>query len=945
MIPFLTSEGEYFYTSDGKKFLVKNHNKRYAYVSSIDIISNPNKTIYTENEYYNNEGLAVQLTIASRGRIDTTMVTQYDWPNIPLVIGQTSVPVTCTYLNGQSSVVNVPITVVEIQVSINITTPPTKTAYLYKENFDPTGMVVTATVTTAAGTQIYPVTDYTFTTKQLDVTDHAIDISWTYTQGYSASTTQTISVRYPNVSLQVDIPPDRTSYDVNDLFDPTGMVIRASIEIPNGVRTQVVSNYTYTPTTALTTDTRAINISWVYDNVVTATTTQAINVVVPTATLQVVTPPNKTYYELDEVFDPTGMVIEATTIDRDGTTVRTITDYTYDQTPMDISWERKTENISWTFKNYTATVDVPIATRIYNLNNTTLTASQNIDTTISCEDTDKSFTIAYDIQLKSDVGSWCVIFCEMYAAEEGEEWPGLVVQRADYLETTDKMRTSWGDAPQLFEFFPATSGTTMRMVLRHIANTNDLLINYNINGSPNQNTITLHRSTFNSSPNTLFINASYNREEDGTQTLATNGCAIAITNFSIINESMNNDWVFNYIHYNQLKNISIPVGYEELEYIESSGTQWIDTGIIPTATTTANIKFMNLVLTGAVIFGHNGAGSDTADWRVFNNSGTLYFDMPGGSSAGNRLTAAANTCPVNTIQEFELGNFYVRNLKTNALTASGNNVANFTSTVSLRLNYTSGGTHSRNKWYYADIWDDAQLKASLVPAKRISDNEIGMYDKVSNTFLTNQGTGVFLGHQIKPNFILPNEYQSIEYIESSGTQWIDTGIIPTNSTLSRIKFMPLIIEGSVIFGHNGTSDTTDYRLFNYNSTFYFDLPGGSSEGNRIYSGSCPVNTAQEIELDDFYIRNLATDTTIVSGSIISFTSTKTLTLNYSERTSGITSARWYYADIWDDGVLVSSLVPCYRKSDNVIGMYDFISETLLVNQGTNEFIAGLEVNI
>jgi len=62
-------------------------------------------------------------------------------------------------------------------------------------------------------------------------------------------------------------------------------------------------------------------------------------------------------------------------------------------------------------------------------------------------------------------------------------------------------------------------------------------------------------------------------------------------------------------------------------------------------------------------------------------------------------------------------------------------------------------------------------------------------------------------------------------LESTGTQWIDTGIIPTINTKSQIKFCNLNATGAVIFGYNNGDDHIDYRLFNYSSNLYFDIPG------------------------------------------------------------------------------------------------------------------------
>ena len=42
--------------------------------------------------------------------------------------------------------------------------------------------------------------------------------------------------------------------------------------------------------------------------------------------------------------------------------------------------------------------------------------------------------------------------------------------------------------------------------------------------------------------------------------------------------------------------------------------------------------------------------------------------------------------------------------------------------------------------------------------------------------------------------------------------------------------------------------------------------------------------------------------------------------------------------------LKRNFIPCYRKSDNVIGMYDLVEEKFYTNQGNGEFLKGRDIN-
>ena len=56
--------------------------------------------------------------------------------------------------------------------------------------------------------------------------------------------------------------------------------------------------------------------------------------------------------------------------------------------------------------------------------------------------------------------------------------------------------------------------------------------------------------------------------------------------------------------------------------------------------------------------------------------------------------------------------------------------------------YIDAGSH---QIYYVKLWNGSnQLIFHGIPAKRNSDNVLGMWDTVSKTFFTNQGTGSFI---------------------------------------------------------------------------------------------------------------------------------------------------------------------------------------------------------
>lgn len=192
---------------------------------------------------------------------------------------------------------------------------------------------------------------------------------------------------------------------------------------------------------------------------------------------------------------------------------------------------------------------------------------------------------------------------------------------------------------------------------------------------------------------------------------------------------------------------------------------------------------------------------------------------------------------------------------------------------------------------------------------------------------------------------LPVGYQQVEYIESTGTQYIDTGI-NTNTTTSRYetKINPSLVSGTIgIFGTRDYSSATpsSMNVFIIDGIFRLDwLSGKVTTGVRISS-----NTEYAISIT----RGLATinnvnytsgDTTSKDGSytfyVGSFNNAGSV---YSKGFSG----KIYYSKLYNNNILVFDGVPCYRKSDNEIGMYDLVSNTFFTNAGTGTFTAGTEI--
>lgn len=173
-------------------------------LESLSITKPPIRTTYKSGEAFDPTGMVVT---ASYGYGITSDVTGYTVTPAVLTDGVTEV--TITYTEGRTTkTASTPVTVEKVLTSITVTQPPDKTVYRYLENFDPTGMAVTAAFsdgsTQDAVGYSYPSTDFSTLGEQ--------DVSLAYTyEGVTKSTTLTVTVN--PIEVAVPTQKDALTYD------------------------------------------------------------------------------------------------------------------------------------------------------------------------------------------------------------------------------------------------------------------------------------------------------------------------------------------------------------------------------------------------------------------------------------------------------------------------------------------------------------------------------------------------------------------------------------------------------------------------------------------------------------------------------------------------------------------------------------------------------------
>ena len=190
----------------------------------------------------------------------------------------------------------------------------------------------------------------------------------------------------------------------------------------------------------------------------------------------------------------------------------------------------------------------------------------------------------------------------------------------------------------------------------------------------------------------------------------------------------------------------LPSGYTQLEYIQSGGTQYIDTKFKPKSTSRVVMDFEFLKNgTASPFMSRDTSGGNINMFGVFNISGRLRSDF-----GTERSYFPTDLSPLQKMT-YERN----KNVCTIALETVTNTASTFTATYPMFLMASndsgSAAYFSTGKLYSCAIYDNGTLVRDFVPCKNAS-GAVGLYDTVNGQFYANAGTGTFTaGPEIIPD--------------------------------------------------------------------------------------------------------------------------------------------------------------------------------------------------
>lgn len=197
-----------------------------------------------------------------------------------------------------------------------------------------------------------------------------------------------------------------------------------------------------------------------------------------------------------------------------------------------------------------------------------------------------------------------------------------------------------------------------------------------------------------------------------------------------------------------------------------------------------------------------------------------------------------------------------------------------------------------------------------------------------------------------------SDYQKVEYLQSSGMMtsptgpYINTGYKAVSENYQiKSKFIVMnLVHNTVLFGGGSSTDIISAMMTSASQLKFY--VGSGSVSSTLTSFT--IGTEYEMECT----ANNGNLTVTLNGTSRSGAYSGTINKDYplfifANNSSGTaaqySSLKVYWFQIYDNGILVRDFVPCYRKSDNVAGLYDKVNGVFYTNAGTGTFTLGPDV--
>ena len=193
---------------------------------------------------------------------------------------------------------------------------------------------------------------------------------------------------------------------------------------------------------------------------------------------------------------------------------------------------------------------------------------------------------------------------------------------------------------------------------------------------------------------------------------------------------------------------------------------------------------------------------------------------------------------------------------------------------------------------------------------------------------------------VTPSSRLPEGYTEVQYIQSTGTQYVDTGFVPNENARLLMDAQLTATSGyPSLFGAR-SSNTKMFWLY-ANSATEIVFGFGSSKP----TAACTMSNRLSVDANK--------NTLTVNGSVLVTATASTFTAagdlylcaaNNAGKLQYAASMKLYSCQIYDDGELIRDFVPCIDPT-GAVGLYDIVGAEFYANAGFGTFAAGPVVTL
>ena len=391
-----------------------------------------------------------------------------------------------------------------------------------------------------------------------------------------------------------------------------------------------------------------------------------------------------------------------------------------------------------------------------------------------------------------------------------------------------------------------------------------------------------------------------------------------------------------------------------VRYVEATGSQYVDTGIVGRYNTKTECKVEWMAFSDSAFL---AAGYYSGNQRFYpcwcsSASGNMFVGYKNGEtiSYGGQSLLFEKKRVYTYVSEYTA--LDSSNYSTNIVTIDGTKVydkglsGGYDVGTNLYIfannQFGTAAGFSKTRCYGLTIWQGSAEGGAMSKVREfkpcVKNDRAGLYDTVSETiFYSGSGTDL----TCDPNGDVPDAF--IDYVESFGNSYIDTGVIGRSGTAAKMEmaWIGTSSDQALLDSRDGTNkrfylvhrNTGDKWLWGYGSYGTF---GTFTPGDRCYIDASFAVGAQTITVRDggagggvLGSYEATSDTNIDTGrSMYLFCCNQsggTLAKQYWGK------ARVYWLQIFQDGVMVRDFKPCLKYGE--AALYDDVSKTIFYPEG------------